>query len=427
MDSQLILKDKKAYKRLTIGIFFIEFLYGISGTVWSVILPYLMNYYNKSVTDIGAVTSLFGIGSVIAVLILMYILDKFTKPRVLCIIALLFFASILLQGLAPAFLILPIAYFTMGGSVMAMDTVNAAVIVDMYGEKSKTYVNLLHGMFGLGSISGPLYAQFIIGSGFQWNITYLSTSIVIALAFVFITWTVLANKESINKLRKASTVEESHEALTIKQFFARKEVIFSIMAIFLVMGAQNLANGWMVKYMRENMMVSATISTVTITMFFLGLTLSRFLTPPLYKKIEPLKLLLILLAVGSVVSFAAYMSENPYFMAAGSLFGGFGLGTATPVLITNLCLVFPGQSGRASSFAFIGIGISAVAFSFLGAAIINAFGMKTAIVLAPVLMFMAVPFIGLLATLNNKRIKSEEDLKKADIIKNTEACHVTAS
>jgi len=425
MNSLLMLKDRKTYTKLTIAIFIIEFLYGVSGTVWSVILPYLMNYYNKTVTDIGTVTSLFGIGSVISVVLLMYILDKFTKPKVLCVIVTFFFISILLQGLAPAFLVLPIAYFTMGSAAMAMDTVNAAVIVDIYKDKSKTYVNLLHGMFGLGSITGPLYAQLIVGSNLQWNMAYAFASVMIAGAAAFLAVVVFMNKGAVNRLRESSVTEKTEGELKIKQFFARKEVIFSIIAIFLLMGAQNLANGWMVKYMRENLMASSTISTITITMFFIGLTLSRFLTPPMYKRTEPLKLLLILLSLGSVVTFAVYMSDNIYIMPVGSFFGGFGLGTATPVVITNLCLVFPGQSGRASSFAFIGIGISAVVFSFLGAAIINVFGMKTAIVMAPVLMFAAVPFIGLLSKLNGKRIKSENKLNTDKAVK-TEPCNVSA-
>jgi len=409
LDTQFLLKDKRTYTILTISIFLIEFLYGVAGTVWSVLLPYLMSYYNKSVTDIGAATSLFGIGSIISVLLLMYVLDKFTKPRVLCLIVVFFLAATLLQGLAPAFMILPIAYFMFGSSAMAMDTVNAAIIVDIYGNKSKTYVNLLHGMFGLGSISGPLYAQFIIGNGLQWNMAYIFASFAIGLILLLLAIVVITNKGAINRLRIASSAKKTGKELTIKQFFARKEVVFSIIAIFFLMGAQNLANGWIVKYMKENLMASAMISTLTITFFFVGVTLSRFTAPLLYKKIDSLKLLLILLSVGSIIIFAAYMSDNVYLIAIGSLFGGYGLGTATPVVIANLCAVFPGQSGRAASFAFIGMGISAVVFSFLGAAIISTFGMKTAIVLAPVLMLTSAPFINNLIKLNRKREKEEMD------------------
>jgi len=408
LSTNLIGKDKGLYKILTIAIFTIEFIYAMAGTVWSVILPYLMIHYNKSVADIGAATSCYGLGSILAVLSLMYLLDRFKKPKVLCIILVVFFAGILLQGLAPEFYLLPVAYFIFGSAGMSMDTVNAAIIVDMYGEKSKTYVNILQGMFGLGSILGPLYAQFIIGSGLQWNMTYLFSSIAIAVLFVIYTILIFTHRDAIDKLHHSSIPEKTGRELTIRQFVSRKEVLVTIAAVFLIMGAQNLSTGWLVKYMKENLQASAFISTLSVTMYFIGVTSARFLTPLLYKKIEPLKLLILLMTGGSIVLFSVYMSNNAAIMPLGTFFGGLGLGTATPVIVANLCAVFPGQSGRASSFAFLGMGFSGVAFSFLGAAIITAFGLKAGVTMASVLMMASVPFLVKLHGFNAKSKTDEE-------------------
>jgi len=415
LDTELILKkDKKIYKLLTIGIFTIEFVYAMAGTVWSVILPYLMIHYNKSVTDIGAATSLYGVGSILSVLMLMYLLDRFKKPKVLSFILVVFFIGILLQGLASGFYVMPIAYFIFGSAGMAMDTVNSAIIVDIYGDKSKTYINILQGMFGLGSIMGPLYAQFIISSGLQWNMTYMFSSAAIAVLFVIYTVLIIINKDSISRLHHTSNPEKTGNELTIKQFIGRKEVLVTIGAVFLIMGAQNSSTGWLVKYMKENLQATAEISTLAVTLYFIGVTSTRFTTPILYKKIEPLKLLIILLGIGSATMFAVYMTDNPYLIPIGTFFGGFGIGTATPVIVSNLCSFFPGQSGRASSFAFLGMGFSGVTFSFFTAWVITSFGLKAGVVMASVLMMLSIPFLIKLLKQNREFHKNLQDDYECD-------------
>lgn len=413
MSLDLAQKDKRLYKILTAAIFTVEFIYAMAGTVWSVLLPYLMNYYNKSVTDIGAATSCYGMGSILAVLSLMYLLDRFKKPKVLSLILVVFFIGILIQGLAPEFYLMPVAYFIFGSAGLSIDTVNSAIIVDIYGEKSKTYINILQGMFGLGSILGPLYAQFIISSGLQWNMTYIFSAIAIAVIFVVYTILILTNKDAISRLHHSSIPEKTGSELTMKQFISRKEVLVTIGAIFLVMGTQNLTTGWLVKYMKEGLLAPEMISTLAITLYFIGVTSARFTTPLLYKKIEPLKLLVILMALGSITLFSVHMTNNPYIIPIGTFIGGLGLGTATPVIVANLCAVFPAQSGRASSFAFLGMGIAGVIFSFVGAAIISTFGLKAGVVLATILMMAAVPFILKLISFNKKAAKDNKELECA--------------
>lgn len=409
MENNQIKNHNKAFKVLTLSVFVVEFIYAMAGTVWSVLLPHLMNYYGKTVTDIGNATSMFGVGSIVGVLALMVILDKFKKPKVLSIIIALFFVAIFLQGIAPDFSILPIAYFTFGMAGMALDTVNAAIIVDIYEEKSKTYVSLLHGIFSIGSILGPLYAQFLLKSGFAWNVPYLISSIMIAIIFVVYIGIIIKNKKAITALHHSTQKELTGDELSIKQFFSKGVVIFSIIAIFFIMGSQNLSTGWIVKYLKENLHETGDITMFAPTMFFIGMAVARFSAPIIYKKIAPLKMLTLFLAIASIVSLGAYISDNVYLIIASMFVFGFGLGTSTPAVITNLCAAFPGQSGRASSFAFIGMGIGGVIYSLLGAAIITNFGMKVDLIVSSLLLLSSSPVIYLLYKLNLKREKEEKE------------------
>ena len=409
-------KDKKIYKLLTLGTFLIEFVYGVYTTVWSVLLPYMMNYYHVSVAEIGASTSLFGVGGILGVLTLMYLLDRFSKPKALCIIVVVFVISMFMHSIAPEFIILPIAFCLAGASTMAIDTINAAIIVDIYGDESKTYVNILQGMFAIGCILGPVFAQFIIGIGLGWNVTYLCFVYAMMAALALYALVVFINKGTVKRLKKASHETKTGNELSIRQFIKRKEVILTVCAVFLASGSQGLSQGWMVKYLKEDLLTTAVISTIAATIFYVGLAISRFSSPVLYKKFEPLKLLAVLLGIGGLIVFGTYISENPYLIIIGSLFFGFAVGTAIPGLVANLCSFFPGQSGRASSFIFIGMGIAGVFFSFFTAAIITWFGLKTCIVLSSFFILGTVPFIVMLMRINNARGKVEIEgaLEKAE-------------
>lgn len=404
-EEDFISKDKKTYTLLTISVFIIEFIYGTACTVWGVILPSLMSQYDKTVSDIGAAQSKFGIGAIIAVLILMYILDKFKKPRVLSLVLVIFFFGIFIQGLAPEFAILPIAYLLFGMAGMAIDTIHSAVIVDIYGKKSGLYINILHGMFGLGCILGPIYAQLLLSAGFGWNASYLYCSYAVAVMCVLFSVLVFKNKGAVNRLQ-AKTVKASGKQLTVKQFLARKEVIITIVAIFITKGSYITAASWFVKYMQQSLNAAAYLSTAALTLYYAGMAVSRFTAPLFYKKIAPLKMLVILLGLGGIVLIVSVLLNNAYVMLIGTFFAGYGFGTAVPVLVANLCSLFPGQSGRASSFVFIGMSISSTSFSIISASIIAALGLNAGVISAGLFLIIPIPFIVYLVILNKRESNS---------------------
>lgn len=414
-----ISKDKKTYTLLTISIFIIEFIYGTACTVWGVILPSLMTQYDKSVSDIGAAQSKFGIGAIIAVLILMYILDKFRKPRVLSLILVIFFFGIFIQGLAPEFAVLPIAYLLFGMAGMAIDTIHSAVIVDIYGKKSGLYINILHGMFGLGCILGPIYAQILLSAGLGWNASYLYCSYAIAVMCVVFSVLVFKNKGAVNRLQAKTIKKASGKQLTVKQFLSRKEVIITIVAIFIIKGSYITAASWFVKYMQQSLNAAAYLSTAALTLYYAGMAVSRFTAPLFYKKVAPLRMLVILLGLGGIVLIVSVLMNNAYIMLVGTFFAGYGFGTAVPVLVANLCSLFPGQSGRASSFVFIGMSISSTSFSIISASIIAALGLDVGVISAGLFLIIPIPFIVYLVILNKKANNSINNCACSDKAKAT--------
>ncbi|GEM_PF-1211632 len=403
METEINAKTKKAFKLLTAGVFAIEYIYGLSVTVWGILIANLMLYYNKTYTDVGFATSFNGLGSILGVLLLMTFLDRFKKPKVLIAGTFLFLICVLGQGIAPAFAILPIIYFFKGIASLSLDTVNSSVIVDMYGSRSKVYVNILHGFYGAGSISGPIFATIIMSNGYQWNYTYLLISVIIVVVLIYYITVMIKFKPEINKISTPLKKIETADKLTVAQFLKRKEVYFSILSIFLCLGSMTMTTTWTLKYMTEVLGTTVFLGTIATTMFFIGLTASRFLTPLLYKKIQPLTVLFFASLIASASLAVAHFSGNAYLIPFGTFMVGAGAGLGTPIIVSNICSLFPGQSGRASSFAMFGMGLATFVFSYLGAYINTTFGIGTGVKTPIVLLLLVLPCIYVLIRSNKKR------------------------
>ena len=395
-------KTKRAFKLLTAGVFALEYIYGLSVTVWGVLIASLMTYYDKTYTDVGFATSFNGLGSILGVLLLMTFLDRFKKPKVLIAACLLFLLCVMGQGIAPPFAILPFVYFLKGVAALSLDTVNSSVIVDMYKDRSKVYVNILHGFYGAGSISGPIFATLIMTNGYQWNHTYILISAIIILVIVYYVTVMIKYKSEITKVSAPVKKEDSGEKLSVREFLKRKEVYLSIFTIFLCSGAWNMTTSWTQKFMIEVLGSTVYLGTIAVTLFYIGLTTSRFLVPILYKKMKPLSVLFLMLIVSIVSLIIAHFSGNIYMIPFGTFMAGAGMGLATPIVVSNICSLFPGQSGRASSFAMFGMGFSTFVFSYLGAYINTVFGIQAGVRSPIVFLSLALPCIYFLIRSNKK-------------------------
>ena len=407
MESVLSAKNKKSILLLTIIVFLLEFIYGISNALYIVLTPHMISFYNSSYTEMASLNSLWGIGSITSILILMVVLDKHSKPRVLFLIVIAFLISLLMQGIAPPFIYLQITNILWGASSLALDAVNAATLVDIYGSKSKVYVNILQGTYAVGCILGPVCAQLVLNIGFQWNIAYMFFAYSIIAIIPIFMFILFRNKEFIKNLNKANELKIHEKEISIKQFTGHKQVQLAMIIIFLVNGAQAISQSWIVQYMSADLHSPENISAAVSSIYFIGLALSRFLSPIFYKKHDSIKILAIVMFIGGIATFFAYMNEYEYVIAAGSFFFGIAMGNASPLLISHLCSVFPGQSGRATTFLYIGMGISSILFAFIGGEFITLFGLKLGISLSILLIVIAViPTI--------KLSKINVSLKKAD-------------
>lgn len=392
MESIPLEKNRKSALLLTLLIFSIELIYGVSATAYIVLMPKMIEFYNTSFTDMGSLNAFWGLGSIISVLLLMVILDKLSKPKVLLFILVAFLFSMFIQGIAPPFSFMPAANIIWGASNLAIDTVNASILADVYKEKSNTYINILQGIYAFGCILGPFVTQFILSLGYQWNIVYMLFTILIIATIPMYVLILYRNKDFIKNLKSSNQDMINGKEISIKQFILHKEVQLAMIVIVFLIGAHSITQTWIVQYMSEDLHSQEIVSASVSALFFTGLAISRFTSPIFKKHGNPIKTLSIVLFFGGILTFGAYLCINEYILAAGSLCLGLSIGNANPLMISHLCSVFPNQSGRATSFIFIGIGTGVVVFAYIGATAVTLLGLRYGIALAALLIsFASIP------------------------------------
>lgn len=416
MESISLERYRKSALPLTLLIFFIELTYGISSTAYIVLMPNMIAFYNTTFTDMGSLNACWGLGSIISVLLLMVILDKLSKPKVLLFILVAFLFSMFIQGIAPPFSYMPAANIIWGASNLAMDTVNASILADIYQEKSNTYINILQGIFAFGCILGPFITQLILSLGYQWNIVYMLFTILIIATIPIFVLILYRNKNFIKGLKSSNEDMRNGKEISIKEFVLHKEVQLAMIVIVFLIGAQSITQTWIVQYMSEDLHSQQIISASVSALFFAGLAISRFSSSILFKHGNPIKALSLVLFFGGILTFCAYLCINEYILAAGSLCLGLSIGNANPLMISHLCSIFPNQSGRATSFIFIGIGTGVVVFAYIGATVVTLLGLRYGIALAALLITIAsIPVFRLFKN-NSAKKKSSMDSQSQNSI-----------
>lgn len=228
-------------------------------------------------------------------------------------------------------------------------TVDAALnsFVALYCSASQ--MSYLHCFYGLGVTASPYIVSFALGSDNNWRTAYLIVGIlqtVIAL-FIFSVLPYWKKKEKVN----VEAEETPAKTLTLFQMLKMPTVVLSCLVFFLICATEYTAGVWSSTFFVEYKDFAPDKAARTAMLFYVGMTVGRFVSGVVGKKLNSKKILIICTTV--LISACVIMAlPLPAFVAAVGLFlFGFGMGPTFP----NLSYLVPSLFGRDISQSIIGI------------------------------------------------------------------------
>ena len=215
---------------------------------------------------------------------------------------------------------------------------------------SSRVMSWLHCMWGLGAMIGPYVVGFVLTGGGSWNRGYQ----LIALLQAILTAILIISLPLWKK--RTTVVDESGEevaasALSLKEVYAIKGAKEIMIAFFCYCALEQTAGLWASSYMVLHKGVSAEVAASYASMFYIGITVGRFLSGFMTMKFNDKQMIRIGFAVLGVGVGVLFLPLSEYVALTGFVLIGMGCAPIYPCVIHSTPEIF----GADKSQAIIGV------------------------------------------------------------------------
>ncbi|KAH8175285.1 major facilitator superfamily protein [Sarocladium implicatum] len=259
---------------------------GMNDACIGALLPYIEEYYNINYTTVSTLFIVFFPGSLLAALLNNHIHHRFGQRGVALIGPIARVIGYIPMALHPRpFAILPCLLILTGFGNGIEDSAWNAWVGNL--ANANELLGLLHGAYGLGGTIAPLVATLMITKGGLpwWNYFYLMIALcgvqLVVLVSAFWTATGSAYRQRLNYEKSSTSVEGSEGAVENKKRVTTRQVLKGpipwVIALFLFgyVGAEVSLGGWIVTFMLRVRHAEPFLAGLTVTLFWLGLTIGR--------------------------------------------------------------------------------------------------------------------------------------------------------
>ena len=334
------------------------------GTAW----PAIYTEYGLPISLGGIITTVTFVGTTISSLLTARLIRRFGTGRLTAGCTLLTALALLGFSLSHSFVILFVLAVPLGLGAGSIDSALNNYVASHYNASQMSF---LHCFYGIGVTVSPFILALVFRNGTDWRKGYgIATLIQFAIAAL-----VIFSLPLWNRVREENETDESDiKSLSVMEA-AKIRGVKVMWLLFLCTCSIELTVGvWSSTFLVESRGATEELAARTITFYYLGMTLGRFLSGVLARKMHSRTIITIGSVVLGMALLTLLVTDNSYITIASLFLVGLGNGPMFP----NLNYLTPEQFGRERSAALIGVQmafaniaivISPLLFGFLGQAL----------------------------------------------------------
>lgn len=277
---------------LLIAIIYLAFIsLGLPDSLLGSAWPVMQIDFNVKMSYMGIVTMIISFSTIISTLFSDKLLQKMSTWLVTSLSILLTIIALIGFSLSDSFILICLFAIPYGLGAGAIDaSLNNYVAINF---SSKT-MSWLHCFWGVGTIASPYIMSYYLTKQYGWHKGYsfvaiLQSIIFIIVLFSFPLWKKNKNNTSIDEVKPAN--------LSLKQKFKIKGVIFVLIAFFCYCSFESILIQWTATYFVNVKDISPEKAASFASLFFIGITIGRFLSGFIASKLGDKKLI----RLGSVI------------------------------------------------------------------------------------------------------------------------------
>ena len=321
------------------------------GSAW----PVIQGELGVPLSYAGIVTMIISFGTVISSLLSDKIIKKFSAGLVTTVSVLTTAIALFGFSISKSFVMLCLWAIPYGLGAGAVDAALNNYVSVHY---SSRHMSWLHAFWGVGAAISPYIMSYCLVGGFGWNNGYFSVSVIQIVITVMLFCSLPIWKKKAEAESNDST--ENAPELTFVQKLRIPGVFQILLLFFAYCALEQTAGLWASSYLVNYRGVDADTAAAFASMYFIGITLGRFLCGFVADRLGDKMLIRIGIAVSAigVVMIALPLGTN-ILALAGLIVAGVGSAPIYPSGIHST----PANFGKANSQAIIGL---QMAFAYIG-------------------------------------------------------------
>jgi len=319
----------KLKRLLNYSLYFALSIFALTFTIASPIMIEIGESISQNISNMGLLMTLLSSGFVAGSL-LTSLFTRFMPKSYILNISIIFQALFLIIfPLSHSFILMLIVYFTIGMSGGFIETTISLMLPEINKGQAGYYLNISQVFFGIGAFAGPYISSIVVRIGLNWKLSYYFLAFLSFISFLIFSILRVKCKSliTISDFNSSNTNKSNHDkkikisALTIKLL-----LLFSFTMLMYVASEDGL-NAWIPTFFRLERGFSAYQASQILSFYWLAIAAGRLFIGLMAKKINLMKITIIISIFGFLSTFAGIMVENKYlnlifFMLAGLFYSG---------------------------------------------------------------------------------------------------------
>ena len=312
------------------------------------LLSSLIEFYQLTDSQQGYPNSFQNIGFIIAVVSSLFLIGRIDKHKLHMFALILMVIMTLPLSLNMSFPVFIAVFTVLGIGFGFVDVLNSSMVADLHqGKRAEQMMCLMHGCHGVAGILFPVILNRVLQASRSWERVYVVVFAIGAIILLYVLPTVLKLKKEY--IQEVPPAMEPVKWQAICAFFRNPLLCVLVCAIFFHAIYQMGLICWVKRYM-EIELVSG-IGSIALSLYYFGMTASRFIVPLLHIPVR--KYICWSSALSAVLIVAGILLHNSVIMCVCISVGALLNGAMIPVIISNVCQIYGGETFLPSTLAFV--------------------------------------------------------------------------
>lgn len=277
--------------------------------------------------------------------------DVIGRRRFVWLAALLLATALGLAAVMRIWAIFVIAFMLVSAAQASLSTGINAMIADANRAARGRALNTLHAVYGVGAAISPLAIGYLLERGIPWRWALAGAGL-IWLLYGFVAWLSYYTE---------ATAEQAGPTRKLDLAMLRRGPFLALFVIaFVYNGVAWSLLGWVALFMQQTAGFSTFFSVSMISIFYVALTIGRFLCAAYAEKLGYATIFLVL-ALGITLTYPLVVLGTPLLVVIGVFLTGLSLSGLFPTALAYGSRLYPEQTGTVTGTLSVAMTLGSMA------------------------------------------------------------------